>query len=196
MKQGLRHELRCLLRDLAYQRGQFNLSSNRESQFYVDAKQVTMHPRGINLVGEAFFDIIRKYEKVQAVGGLTLGADPIATAVAGYSDRAGRSIPQFVVRKNAKKHGLQRWIEGHLPADASVAVVEDVITSGQSVLDAVERVEQEGCHVEVVIALVDRREGGAEEIRRRGYQYEYIFTIDDIASDPVDTDNRPQTARA
>ena len=174
-----KQELLELLRARAYKEGQFQLSSRRQSDFYIDAKLVTLDPRGINLVGQTFFESLRKHN-VSAVGGLTLGADPIATAVAAYASRAGEPIPAFVVRKEAKKHGLRKYTEGPLPEGARVAVVDDVVTSGQSVLKAVERVQYEGCEVAVVICLVDRQEGARERVEARGLLFESVFTIDDL----------------
>lgn len=176
-----REALRNLLRDLAYREGNFELSSGRTSSYYLDAKQVTFAPEGVDLVGEAFFQAIREFD-VDAIGGLTLGADPIVTATCSVAFRHGARIPAFVIRKEPKKHGLQKWIEGPIPREgARVAIVDDVVTSGRSVLDAVQVVEREaGCEVSVVVALVDRLEGGGRKIEHRGYNFRSIFTIRDL----------------
>jgi orotate phosphoribosyltransferase len=174
-----RARLRDLLVSRAYQEGSFALSSGRQSDYYVDAKQATLDPAGINLVGEVVFDLLRRYP-VAAVGGLTLGADPIALAVAAFSDRQGHPIPAFIVRKEAKGHGLRKWIEGRLPEGARVAVVEDVLTSGGSALKAVDRVREAGCQVEVVVGLLDREEGARAAIEKAGYVFESVFTISEV----------------
>ncbi len=168
-----------LLASRAYKEGSFALSSGRRSDFYVDAKQVTLDPAGINLVGEVLFDLLRPYS-IDAIGGLTLGADPIAIAVASFSERQGHPIPAFIVRKEAKGHGLQKWIEGCLPDGARVAVVDDVLTSGGSALKAVDRVRDAGCEVVVVVGLLDREEGARDAIERAGHVFESVFTISEL----------------
>ncbi len=182
-----RTQLLALLRAKAYREGSFELSSGRHSNFYVDAKLVTLDPASIDLIGEAFFAVLQRY-KVDAVGGLTLGADPIVTAIAAYSHRVHAPIPAFIVRKEPKGHGLQKWIEGPPPrAGAHVAIVEDVVTSGASALKAVDVVKRQGCHVAVVVGLLDREEGGRTTIEDQGYAFESIFTIADLRSTPDPT---------
>ena len=181
MSTSARRQLLELLHNKAYQEGEFHLSSNRESKYYVDAKQVMLDPKGINLVGQVIFEILRKHGNIQAVGGPTLGAVPIAVAVAGYGNRVGVDIPAFFVRKESKKHGLKRYTEGPLPPEgARVAVVDDVVTSGKSVLTAVDQLLTEGCTIGVVICLVDRLEGARERITDRGYPFECAFTVPEI----------------
>lgn len=168
-----------LLAKRAYREGDFILSSGVHSGFYLDAKQVTYHPSGIRSVGEAVLAKIRPFG-AEAVGGLTMGADAIVTSTVWASEEAGFPIPGFVVRKEPKGHGLQKWIEGVSPAGKRVAIVDDVITSGNSVLRAVERCQDEGALVVVVIGLVDRQEGGGEAIERTGVPFRSICTIDDV----------------
>lgn len=183
-----RETLRVLLRERSYREGEFELSSGRTSDYYLDAKQVTFAPEGVDLVGEMFFRAIRD-RNVDAIGGLTLGADPIVTAACAAAFRHGEHIPAFVIRKEAKAHGLQKWIEGPVPRrGGSVAIVDDVVTSGRSVLDAVEVAEREAeCEVGIVVTLVDRLEGGREAIEERGYTFRSIFTIRDLqdSEEPV-----------
>lgn len=176
---GAKDRLLQLLRDRAYQEGHFVLSSGRESDYYLDAKLVTFDPEGVDLVGKVFWQAIEP-RHVEAVGGLTMGADPIATAVALTAHRAGKGIPAFVIRKTAKKHGLRKWTEGPLPEGARVAIVDDVVTSGGSILDAIQIAEEAGCEIAVVLVLVDRREGGREAIEAKGYRFEAICTIDEL----------------
>lgn len=173
-----------LLRKRAYQEGEFELSSGRTSDYYLDGKLVSFAPEGIDLIGEVFLETILPYE-VEAVGGLTMGADPIITSVAATAYRRGVRIPAFAVRKDPKEHGLQKWIEGPFPdgKDARVAIVDDVVTSGGSILQAVKVAEDAaGCQVAVVAALVDRLAGGRERIEEAGYTFRSIFTIDEIRS--------------
>ncbi len=176
-----RDRLRTLLRDRAYQEGRFELASGRKSGHYVDAKQVTLDPEGVQLVGDVCFELLKDYD-LDAVGGLTLGSDPIAVAVSSHAYRIGRRIPAFIVRKDPKKHGLQKWIEGPLPKHARVAVVDDVITSGKSVLDAITVLEEQGCRVVIVLGLIDRGEGGRETVEARGYQFRAVFGVDEVTA--------------
>jgi orotate phosphoribosyltransferase len=177
---GAKARLCDLLASRAYREGSFSLSSGRQSDFYIDAKQITLDPEGINLVGEVVFNLLQRH-RVDAVGGLTLGADPIATAVAAFSDRCGSPIPAFIVRKEAKAHGLRKWIEGPLPEKAArVAVVDDVLTSGGSAVRAVERVREAGCKVVVVIGLLDREEGARTAIEAVGCTFESVVTISEL----------------
>jgi len=140
----------------------FVLSSGKTSPSYFDCRRTTMLPEAMPLIGRLVFERIRG--AVDAVGGLTLGADPIACAVAYYSQGRGQPIAAFSVRKEAKSHGMQRWVEGAVEARSRVAVVEDVVTTGESTLRAIHRCREEGFRVERVVALVDREEGGLARI--------------------------------
>ena len=140
----------------------FVLSSGRTSPFYFDCRRTTMLPEAMPLIGKLVYE--RVAGRVTAVGGLTMGADPIACAVAYYSARRDRRIAAFSVRKEAKSHGMQQWVEGAVAPKARVAVVEDVVTSGDSTLRAIARCRAEGLRVERVVVLVDREEGGLERI--------------------------------
>jgi orotate phosphoribosyltransferase len=140
----------------------FVLSSGKTSPFYFDCRRTTMLPEAMPLIGRLVFERIRG--AVDAVGGLTMGADPIACAVAYYSQGRGHPVAAFSVRKDAKSHGMQRWVEGAVRAKSRVAVVEDVVTTGDSTLRAIARCREEGLRVERVVALVDREEGGMEAI--------------------------------
>lgn len=140
----------------------FVLSSGKTSAFYFDCRRTTMLPEAMPLIGRLVFERIRG--AVDAVGGLTMGADPIACAVAYYSQTRGSPIVAFSVRKEPKSHGMQRWVEGAAEPEARVAVVEDVVTTGESTLRAITRCREEGFRVERVVALVDREEGGMARI--------------------------------
>jgi len=165
---GSRKErLRALLRQKALRTGDFTLASGRKSSYYLDARLVTLHPEGAYLVARTILDLIRREGlRVDAVGGLTLGADPIAGAVAAVSHAEGHEIQGFIVRKEAKGHGTAQQVEGGLRAGSRVLVVDDVITTAGSTLRAVQAVEASGCTVEAVTCLVDRQEGGAEALSR------------------------------
>lgn len=176
--QKLKEELHQLLKDKAQMKGEMTLASGKKSSYYFDGKQVTLDPQGILTVGKLILAMIAG-EKVDAVGGPTLGADPMATAVSLLSSNSGHSIRAFIVRKEAKKHGLQKMIEGPaLKAGDRVVMLEDVITTGGSVLKAIEEVEKLGAKVVRVICLIDRGEG-AEKILGP-YQYTPIFGLADF----------------
>lgn len=144
------------------------LSSGRTSNFYIDCKQVSLDPEGATLIGELFHAVIDDVApQAVAVGGLTLGADPLATATSVVSWRAGRPRAAFIVRKEPKGHGTGQWIEStRLPAGADVVIVEDVVTTGAATLQAIERARLAGLHVVHALGLVDRLEGGREAVTR------------------------------
>jgi len=176
------------LRDLLYRQSfryseqpVFKLTSGQMSRYYVDCKKVTLDPKGATLIGRLVFERIKTLHP-QGVGGLTLGADPIALAVAVTSYLEGQPIPAFIIRKEPKGHGSQAWIEGNLPEGADVVVVEDVVTTGGSTIKAIERLKAHGCKILRVVALVDRQEGGREAIEASGYILESLFTVDDFLS--------------
>ena len=151
--------------------GEFTLSSGKVSPYYFDGRLLTLDPEGTFLIGRAFLPVVRD-AGAEAVGGPTLGADPMATAIALTSHLEGTPIPAFIVRKEAKGHGAGRAIEGPLPVEGcKVAVVDDTCTSGGSLLHAIDAAEAAGCTVVMVAAILDRREGGSDEIRRRGYPF-------------------------
>ncbi len=157
----------------------FQLTSGKMSSFYIDCKKVSLDPEGAFLIGEQIFDRIKNLP-VEGVGGMTLGADPIATAVSLVSFLKNRPIPAFIVRKEPKGHGSQQQVEGALPPNAKLVVVEDVVTTGGSTARTIEVLKKEGYSVLKVIALIDRKEGGAERIASLGVGFESLFTIDDL----------------
>ncbi len=177
-----RDRLKQIILEKSYEKRKVVLSSGVESDFYFDGKQTTLHPEGSYLTGKLFFDSIRDVEKVEGVGGLTLGADPIATALSLVSHLEGRPVPAFIIRKEPKGHGTGAWLEGrkNLAEGARVIIVEDVVTSGGSSLKAIKRAEEEGMTVLGVVTLVDREEGGRENIEQAGYWLKAIFTKSDI----------------
>ncbi|MBI5562989.1 MAG: orotate phosphoribosyltransferase [Deltaproteobacteria bacterium] len=160
--------------------GKFQLSSGKTSDVYIDAKKTMMSSEGMELVGFTFFQEL-KMAPVDGIGGLTLGADPIAYATALVSTQQGKGLDAFVVRKEAKRHGTMRWIEGNLRPGADVAIVDDVTTTGASTITAIERAREEGLNVRRVIALVDREEGARENIMAKtGLKLDAIFTKTDL----------------
>lgn len=174
-----RARLLALIRERAYSRRRVVLSSGRESDFYVDLKRVTLDPEGLTLLGGLLAgEVLGWAPPVQGVGGMTLGADPIAAAVAIASWERGRPIPAFIVRKEPKQHGTAAWIEGrdNLPAGARVAVVEDVLTTGASALRAAERCRAEGMEVGGIVVVVDREEGGREAVEAAGHRLVALYT--------------------
>lgn len=178
-----RERLLELLTRLSYEKRKVTLSSGRESDFYIDCKKTALTAEGHFLIGRLLLAAIRQHTPhAAAVGGLTLGADPLASAVSLTSYLAGASIPAFIVRKEPKGHGTGQWMEGRtLIADgAEVAVVEDVVTTGGSTLKAIERIEAEGLKVKRAFALVDRLEGGREAVEAKGYALTTLFTRRDF----------------
>lgn len=159
----------ALLRDRSVRTGDFVLASGRRSSHYIDCRRTTMHAEGLALIGALGLAAIREQGwTADAVGGLTLGADPVAYAIAAASNAAGPLVHGFTVRKAAKAHGTGRRIEGCFEQGSRVIVVEDVITTGGSALEAVQAVRAEGGVVAGVLAVVDRGEGGREAIAEAG----------------------------
>lgn len=169
-----------LLRD-AVSFGQVPLSSGKISSYYIDGKMVTLSPEGAYLVASLMLDKIGT--DADAVGGLTIGADPIVGAIAAVSHLQGRPISTFIVRKEPKKHGKMKWIEGPVREGDRVVIVDDVITTGTSLKKAIEAAEKAGCKVVKVIALVDREEGGREALTQMGYVFDTLFTTADLTAE-------------
>lgn len=178
-----RLELLEMLRQLSFERRRVILSSGLESDFYIDCKKTMLSAKGHYLIGRLFCERLRAWSpKPVAAGGMTLGADPLASAVSLTSWLANDPLYAFIVRKEPKGHGTGQWIEGRslLPAGAPVAILEDVVTTGASTLKAIERAEAEGLSVSGVLALVDRLEGGREAVEAKGYRLECLFTRRDF----------------
>lgn len=177
----LRTTLRDLLLARSIQRGEFVLSSGRQSSFYIDARRTTMSGEGLAIIGGLGLDrlAVRGWTP-RAVGGLTLGADPVAYALALTARRRGQSLDAFTVRKQPKSHGTAQRIEGCFTAGAPVVIVEDVITTGSSAREAIGAVEREGGHVLGVLAVVDREEGGRQSIEGAGYLVEALLSASDL----------------
>jgi orotate phosphoribosyltransferase len=157
----------------------FKLVSGRMSNYYFNCKAITLKPEGMYLIGNIIVDLIINLE-IKGIGGLTLGADPIADAVAYTSYLKKNPIEAFVVRKSAKSHGTMQWIEGNIASGDRVVIVDDVITTGKSTLEAITRAKEAGLEIVKVIALIDRQEGGREAIKELGYNVEAIVTREEV----------------
>ena len=179
MTQEERNELMNIVRELSYEEREVTLASGRKSNFYFDGKQTCLHAKGGLLVGKAFWQEAKEFAgPIHGVGGLTLGADPIATATSIAAALAGDNVHAFIIRKEPKGHGTGQWLEGrkNLPPGSRVIIVEDVTTTGGSSMKAVERAQSEGLEVVGIITLVDREEGARENIEGAGQALRSVFT--------------------
>jgi orotate phosphoribosyltransferase len=178
----LHARLLAILRERSVKIGRFVLASGRESDLYVDVRQTTLNAEGSWVVAKLILERLRP--EVAAVGGLTLGADPIACAVAPVAWAAGRTVHAFLIRKEAKGHGTQEWLEGKssLPPGTKVAIVEDTTTTGGSLLTAIDRARASGLDVVQCITVVDRQEGAAEALAARGFALEALATRAELLS--------------
>ena len=166
--------------------GGFELASGQESSFYFDSKPVTLSPRGARLVGRAFIDAISKHAPdADAVGGLTLGADPIISSIVLLSEESGQPLQGLIVRKEQKEHGTARWVEGPVTKAKRVVVVDDVVTSGNSAKQAVEQLRESGLTVVLAIALIDRLAGFEQTMQEIDVPTRAILTIDDFGQRPA-----------
>jgi orotate phosphoribosyltransferase len=180
-------ELLALLTEKSVCHGNFTLASGAQSDLYVDARLTTLDPRGALLIGRVGWPLVKQTAatrniRVDAIGGLTMGADPVALSIglAAQIDDPLNTLQVFTVRKAVKDHGRQKRIEGNFAKGDSVVVVDDVITTGGSTLQAIDAIEEAGGHVAFVLVLVDRQEGGREAIEQRGHAVISIFTRADL----------------
>ncbi len=174
-----REDLIRAVKELAVVRGHVTLASGKEADYYVDMRRVTLDGAASPLVGRVMSELVADLD-FDAVGGLTLGADPVATAMLHARAAAGGRLDAFVVRKETKSHGLQRRIEGTDVAGRRVLVVEDTSTTGGSALTAVEAVRREGGEVVAVAVVVDRATGAAERVAEAGLEYRYAIGLDEL----------------
>jgi orotate phosphoribosyltransferase len=180
-----REQLRRLVESLAVVRGRVTLASGRVADYYVDLRRVTLHHLAAPLVGHLLVDLLEERglvagEDYAAVGGLTMGADPVAAAMLHAAASRGLELDAFVVRKDAKAHGLQRRIEGPDVAGRAVIAVEDTSTTGGSVITAVEALRDAGAQVRAVAVIVDRATGAQERIEALGLPYHFLFGLADL----------------
>jgi orotate phosphoribosyltransferase len=170
-----------LLARQAYRRGRFTLASGRESDHYVNCKPVSLSGLGLALLGALLLEQVEP--QAVAVAGLTLGADPLVSAVAMQAALHGRPLDALIVRKEAKGHGTGAWLEGPLPpAGSRVTVLEDVVTTGGSAIKAVTQLRAAGYLVERVVAIVDRQEGGEAAMREAGLELRSLFLLEEVAA--------------
>jgi orotate phosphoribosyltransferase len=173
-------ELAAFVEQNSLRRGHFILASGRPSAYYIDGKLTAMHPHGAVLIAKAILSEIESLP-VDAVGGMDMGATPVVGAVAAVSDLMGRPLPVFVVRKDVKKHGTMKLIEGLLPSTPSkVVIIDDVVTTGDSILKAISAVRDSGHEVLLAISVLDRNAGAAEALARQGISYHPLVTLEDI----------------
>ncbi|MCS7280548.1 MAG: orotate phosphoribosyltransferase [Desulfobacterota bacterium] len=173
-----------ILKTLSYEEGEFILKSGKKSTYYIDARETTLNPEGMYLTGLILYEEVKRMGDVSAVGGVSVGADPLVCATVLYAYSKGDPIKGFFIRKEPKGYGKNLWIEGgkNLVKGEKVVILEDVVTTGGSSVRAAEIAEKEGLLVKGIIALIDREEGGKEEIESRGYGFRSVFTIKDLKS--------------
>ena len=181
-----RNGLIALLKRDALKTGTFTLSSGRTSHYYVDGRTVTLSAGGAAAIGAGVLDALSDLADVAAIGGLTMGADPIVGATLAVAGLGGRSgLAGFLVRKEAKGHGTGKLVEGPLAAGSVVVIVDDVATTGGSSLRAVDAVEAIGCRVARVIVVLDRLEGASAAFAARGLDFRSLVTIQDLGVEPL-----------
>jgi orotate phosphoribosyltransferase len=177
-----RQRLLDLLKKLSYEEGDFTLTSGKKSTYYIDAKETTLNPEGMHLVGNIMHQMVREVPDIQAVGGVSIGGDPLVCAVvlSAYSQKDG--LLGFFIRKEPKGHGSNLWVEGgkNLQKGMDVMILEDVVTTGGSSLKAIDVTEKEGYKVKGIVALLDRLEGGRDVIESKGYIFKSIFNLNDL----------------
>ena len=177
---SLKAKLLELVNKHAVVHGDFILSSGQKSTYYIDGKLLSLMPEGLNYLSRVILEMIDS-EKVDAIAGLTLGADPIIAGVATLSYESKKPVAGLIIRKEKSGHGREKRIEGPLRKGMRVVVVEDVVTTGSSSFKAIEALEEAGCEVVKVIAMVDRLQGGGEAFAAKKYKFEPIFTLKDLA---------------
>jgi len=176
----MKEKLQALLEKEALRRGKFTLSSGKESNYYLDGRVITMTPEGAYLVAGIILEMA-KDKQVDAIGGPTLGADPIVGAIAALSHLNNIPIKTFIVRKAAKEHGMSKQIEGPvLKSGAKVILVDDVATTGKALIEAKQALDRAGIIADTAIVIVDRLEGATENLAKSGLKLESLFTIKDF----------------
>ena len=172
--------LQSLIREKSLKFGDFTLASGKKATYYLDCRQITLDSVGAKLIGEGILELLQKGTMPQAVGGMAIGADPITAAVITVAAFQNIPLKGFMVRKQSKGHGTNQFVEGPITAGNRVVIVEDVVTTGGSSFDAIEKVEALGVKVEGVIAIIDRLEGGKELFKAKGYAFQSLFTVRDF----------------
>jgi orotate phosphoribosyltransferase len=178
-----REELIQLFHARALKFGDFTLASGKKSKYYLDGKQITLHAHGLRQVSEGLLELLADVE-FDAIGGMSIGADPIIGGVLTVAAEQGRKMLGVMVRKEAKEHGTQKFIEGPVEPGMKVVVIDDVVTTGGSSLLAVDRIQQFGCEVVLVVGIVDRMEGGAANFAARNLPFRSLLSIQDFGIEP------------
>ena len=174
----------ALVRHKSLRFGDFTLASGKKARYYLDGKQVTLDPHGSRLIAEGILDLLTEQGLPDAIGGMSIGADPITAAVVTMSAVRGTPIVGFMVRKESKGHGTNQYIEGPVHPGQKVIIVEDVVTTGGSSLAAIDRAKAFGLDVTGVVAIIDRMEGGAEAFTQAGYELTSLLAITDFGIKP------------
>jgi orotate phosphoribosyltransferase len=178
-----RESLKQLVRDKALKFGNFTLASGKKARYYLDCRQITLDSQGARLIGEGMLELLAG-DMPDLVGGMAIGADPITAAILTLAGINNLPLRGVMVRKEPKQHGTGRTVEGPFQSGESVAIVEDVVTTGGSSLLAIERCEEAGLKVQRVLAIIDRLEGGREAFAARGYELTTLFTVRDFGVTP------------
>ena len=172
-----------LFRERALKFGDFTLASGKKAKYYLDGKQITLHSQGLRLVSEGLLKLMEGVD-AQAVGGMSIGADPIVGGMLAIAGGQGRDLAGFLVRKEPKGHGTQKYIEGPVTPGMKVVIVEDVVTTGGSSILAADRAKEFGLDVVLVLAIIDRLEGGRENFAKHGLKFESLLKITDFGIEP------------
>lgn len=175
-----KQRLKKILQEKSILRGDFTLASGKKSTYYIDARLTTLDAEGVNLIGKILLEEIKKDSSINAVGGPTMGADPIVGSVLALSQESGTPLPGFLVRKQEKDHGTGKLVEGNLKEGDVVAMFEDVVTTGGSVIKAINAVKDSGAEVKKLYVIVDREEGAKSKFEEMGVQFYSIFQISDL----------------
>lgn len=174
-----RQKLIGLFHERALKFGDFTLASGKKSTYYLDGKQISLHSTGLRLVSQGLLELLQDVS-FTGIGGMTIGADPIVGGVLVAAAETGRSLDGFLVRKEPKGHGTQRYVEGPVKPGSKVVIIDDVVTTGGSALQSVDRIVEFGCEVVCVVGIVDRKEGGAANFAARGLPFRSLLSIEDF----------------
>jgi orotate phosphoribosyltransferase len=174
-----RDHLRRMLLERSMRFGEFVLSSGVTSNYYIDVRKTSLHPQGLQWISRLFWELLES-EGITAVGGLTMGADPLVAGLMLHSAQAGHPLDGFLVQRSTKDHGTRGQVEGNLAGHKRVAILDDVITSGESALVAAEAAESYKAQVVRILAVVDRNQGAAQVFQQRGYPFTPLFTVNDL----------------
>jgi len=179
-----RQRLIELFRQHALKFGEFTLASGQKSSYYLDGRLITLHAEGLRLIAQGVLETLADID-FAAVGGMSIGADPIVGGILTVAAERGRPLLGFLVRKAAKEHGTKRAVEGPVQPGSKVVIVDDVITTGGSSLQAIDHVQEMGCKVVGVVGVCDRLQGGAEAFAARGIRFQSLLTIRDFGIEPT-----------